>query len=153
MATCGRTESVYHSLKTLLKFDIPAKELHKYFFKKRLQLSDIAGTDLLKMRVLSLSDGLVYYVDGVYSIAGQDNKISQVIITDFDSHSIAVIDIKKVGKYKEKLRKELGFYFVTLHDILQNSEQFERVVEDVTTHSVADVREQIIIENSGVNND
>jgi len=137
-------------LKTLLKFDIPAKELHKYFFSKRLRLSELAGKKLSDMRVINLSDGIVYYVDGVYSIAGQDNKISQVIITDFDSHSIALIDIKKVGKHKEKLRKELGFYFVTLHELLQTSEE---IVEDVTTHRVEDVREQIIIENSGVNNE
>lgn len=154
MAISGRKESGDHSLKTLLKFEIPTAELHKYFFTKRIALSSLKVSELGGIRVIKLSDGIVYYVDGVYSLGGANSKIYQVIVTDLDSHGITIIDIKKVGKHKEKLRKELGFYFTTLYDILRDPEKIGNInVEHVDTHGVMDVREQIIIENSGVNND
>jgi len=141
-------------LKTLLNFEIPTVELHKYFFNKRISLTSLKGSELGSVRVIKLSDGIVYYADGVYSLAGSDSKIYQVIVTDLNSHGIHVIDMKKVGKDKEKLRRELGFYFTTFYDILCDPEKVGNInVENVDTHGIMDVREQIIIENSGVNNE
>lgn len=153
MAISSGKESGYHSLKTLLKFETSAAELHKYFFAKRIALSSLKGSELGSIRVIKLSDGIVYYVDGVYSIGGSNNKIYQVIVTDLEKHGINVIDIKKVGRNEKKLRKELGFYFTTLYDILCDPEKIGNInVEHVETHGIMDMREQIIIENSGVNN-
>ena len=98
---------------------------------------------------MHLSDGIAYCYDDVYSIGGKDNKIYQVIITGNDRAGITIIDTKTIGKVNKKLHNELGFYFTTLYDILMDPVFQDCIdVDSFTSHTVADIREQIIIDNS-----
>jgi len=134
----------------LLKIETSTSEplLHKYFFNKRnLLMSKL--DELGPVKILKLSDGIVYVFDGAYSLAGKNNKVFQVIITDLEKHGLTIFNTNQIKAKNSKIISELGFYFQTLYGIIIDPDYNDNVVlETIPTHTVGDIREQIIIEHN-----
>jgi hypothetical protein len=130
---------------TLINLEIDEQELCNLFSVKRIALSI---EDVSKVAITKLSNGIVYYYDGIYSIGDINNRIFQVIITGTAHPGITMIDTKKVSKTKKKLTKQMALYITTLHGIIADPENVDRrLIQSSKDHTLGDFREQILIDN------
>jgi hypothetical protein len=132
-------------MKTLINFEINEQELCNLFSVRRIALS---LEDVSKIAITKLSNGIVYYYDGIYSVGDSNNRIFQVIITTSAHPGITMIDTKKVSKNKKRLTKQMALYLTTLHGIIADPENAgKRLIRSSKDHTLGDFREQILIDN------
>jgi hypothetical protein len=136
-------------VKTLLKFDINETRLCKFLFTQREILTQPDSSNLDGVRLIKLSDGIVYYFNGVYSFGDLKNQINHIIITGLDKGGIIYLDTKTIAKKGNKLVGELLLYLETINAIIVNLSNYHKIsIEFYESHSLNDMREQIIIDNT-----
>ena len=138
-------------MKTLINFEINENELCDMFITRRKQLaaSDIPLSEIL---VTKFSDGIIYTYETISSITtvgSNSNKVFQVIIADSTKTGVTVLDTKTISRTYKKLTGELQLFFTALHDIIVDPKNKDviRVVVRVD-HTIADFREQLLIDNA-----
>jgi len=131
---------------TLLNFDITDERLNAIFTTQiiALEVTRSAGHSN-DFSLIKVTDGIVYYFNGVYAIGDLKNKIKEIIIIRDAPSEIVIIDTKKVSKSLVPL---LESYVVLLNGVsIELAENGTIDIQCHEHHTVDDIREQIIIDN------
>ena len=122
----------------LIKFSKLVRELHNHVF------SDTNEYICLKMR-----DGMVYGYNGVYALTNVANKTYQIIIVTPEHLGITLIDTREVSKTKKRLITQIEIFVTALHKVIVTvSGNGLSPVREFPEHSLDDIREQILKDNS-----
>ena len=78
---------------TALNFDINETEWFNYFAAQTKRLQTMEPELTSELGIIKLSDGFVYYLDGIHAIADEDNDVYELVVTDPTRLGITLIDI------------------------------------------------------------
>lgn len=122
----------------LVKFSKLCKELRSHEFSSENEYTCI-----------KLRDGMVYGYNGVYALTNAANKTYQIIIITPEHLGITLIDTKEVSKTKKQLINQIEIFLTALHKVIVDVTGRGKVpVREFLDHSLDDIREQIIKDNS-----
>ena len=149
MGSCKRNGRGYYTLMlTHVNFEIDEIEWVAYFHAQQLRLQTDEPILTEQIGIMKLTDGYVYYMDGVHVLTRLDNSVIELVITDLERIGLTIINTDKVSDTHPLLAKQLNFYLPRLYDLtvkLLASKEVELYVYDNT---VEDIKEQLVIEHS-----
>ena len=134
---------------TSILLEINEPEWIIFFAKKTEELCDHQYSEDNEYSCLRMSNGMVYAYNGVYAMTNSDNMTYQIITVTPEHLGIALIDTKEISKTKKGLINQIETFLTSLHRVIVETTGRAQVpVRDFSDHTLDDIREQIIKDNS-----
>lgn len=134
---------------TQITLEINEPEWVKFFALKVKELRDHEYSKENEYNCLRMMNGMVYGYNGVYAMTNAENRTFQIIIVTPEHLGITLIDTKEVSKTKKQLISQIEIFLTVLHSVIVEVTGKALVpARDFPDHSLDDIREQIIKENS-----
>jgi hypothetical protein len=134
---------------TRILLEINELEWVGFFVKNIEELRDHQYSKDNEYNCLRMSNGMVYAYNGVYAMTNSDNMAYQIIIVTPEHLGITLIDTKEISKIKKELINKIEIFLTLLHRVIVETTGRAQVpVRDFSDHSLDDIREQIIKDNS-----
>lgn len=134
---------------TSLNFEINEQQWRKFFTTQNLRLLSPDSLTEIKKGIVTASNGIIYFLDGVFVLTDSKNNAFEVIITDPQHLGVTIIDVQKTSKIQKKLAKEMKNYLTRLHSYLVGLAKDDVIDIDMyNDRKINDLKEQILIEHS-----
>lgn len=134
---------------TSLNFEINEQQWRKFFTAQNLRLLSPDSLTEIKKGIVTASNGIIYFLDGIFVLTDSKNNAFEVIITDPQHFGVTIIDVQKTSQIQKKLAKEMKNYLTRLHSYLVGLAKDDVIDIDMyNDRKINDLKEQILIEHS-----
>lgn len=134
---------------TQIQLDINERVWGHFFANKIEELKNHEYSEDNEYNCLRMNNGMVYSYNGVYAMTNSDNMTYQIIIVTPEHLGITLIDTREISKTKTQLIDKIEVFLELLHSVIVETTGRAQVpARDFTDHTLDDIREQIIKDNS-----
>ena len=96
-----------------------------------------------------LSDGLVYYYDGIYAFSDTKNKVNELIIVNSNGTGLYAIHTKEVSKTNRVLIKRIEEFLELLYDIIGKVTKDDMTnIVNLPDRTIVELKEEILLKHA-----
>ena len=96
-----------------------------------------------------MSDGLVYYYDGIYAFSDTKNKVKELIIVNSNGTGLYAIHTKEVSKTNRVLIKRIEEFLELLYEIIGTVTKDDMTnIINLPDRSIIELKEEILLKHA-----
>ena len=133
---------------TLIDLSPDKSRLYVQMTERIVKLKAHKGKNL-DANLYFLSDGLVYYYDGIYAFSDTKNKVNELIIVNSNGTGLYVIHTKEVSKTNRVLIKRIEEFLELLYDIIGKVTKDDMTnIVNLPDRTIVELKEEILLKHA-----